>query len=90
MRETVGTGNETHSAIYPLSLSKRVSMRCPLIEKESTGRCGGRNLGKIGEEKRKREKAKGQTGDKKRAVNADKWPNDHGGLTRIPFPRRGP
>lgn len=27
--------------------------------------------------------------DKKSTANADKWPNDHGGLTRALFPRPG-
>lgn len=33
---------------------------------------------------------KRQIKKKEYAANVDKWPNDHGGLTRAPFSRRGP
>lgn len=38
------------------------------------------------ERKRNREEDR----QKKTTANRDKWPNDHGGLTRVLFPRRGP
>lgn len=39
---------------------------------------------------REREKEIARKIDKKSTANVDKWPNDHGGLARVLFPRRGP